>query len=107
MIGMYQATKAMHMDASISVPVEAFRPEIFVPSRAEKMGFRYLHACILCHQAIGVFDSSYVSCVLGRRKLDHPVRKAGLQFLLAVNDLFLVGAHLRHDLGPSTRRGAI
>jgi hypothetical protein len=30
-----------------------------------------------------------------------------LQFLLAVNDPFLVGAHLRHDLGPGTRRGAI
>jgi hypothetical protein len=35
------------------------------------------------------------------------VRIAGLQLLPAVNDPFLVGAHLRHDFGPGTRRRAI
>jgi len=77
MIGMYQTAKAMHMDAGVTVPVEAFRAEIFVPFRAENMGFRYFHAGILCHQAIGVFDSPHAPRVLGRRKLDHPVCEAG------------------------------
>jgi hypothetical protein len=44
MIGMDQAAKTVHMDAGISVPVEAFCTEVFVPFRTEKMSLRHLHA---------------------------------------------------------------
>src|ERR1035438_8339268 len=81
MIGMDQAAKTVHMDAGISIPVEASCAEAFVPFRTEKMSLRHQYACILCHQAIGVFDSSRVPRVLRRRKLDHPVREARLRLL--------------------------
>ncbi len=67
----------------------------------ERIGF--LHAGIPRHQTVGIFDRSYIARVLRGGELDHPVLETGPQCRRAVNNLFLVRADLRHDLGPGAR----
>ena len=104
---MDQAAKAVQMYARAAEAVEALRAAVFIPFRAEEMGFGQFHTWVYRYEAVGVFDRSCVLRVLGKRKLDHPVREAWPQLLTAVNDVLLVGAHLRNDLGPDATRGAI